>query len=550
MPDRSRRICHGRLKQLEVVALGRVRGIRIATSCVVLAIHMGCVQHEFDLRRQPTAGASQTAGAGTAGGGAAGDAAGGRTAGRESAGGESASGESAGGATAGTGQGGSSQQSHGGMTNQGEAGNVGAGISTGGAFPGGTTAGGVAAAAGSTTVAVVVQDGGSVGSGGTLDAGGTSGTAGGFGVAPGFGGRIASMGGAYTVGGIAGSGPENEPRGISGSSGTGGAIGTDVPSAGTSSSAPPSCKRLTTRCGTESCCTTIPMAGGTYKMGRSTVPGESDYYLASGTDSDDEVPEHDATVGPFALDKYEVTVGRFREFVEDYDTWHTNNSHPKAGQGENPNVDSSNRSLTGWDSRWTTSELPSTANVLRESLNASIALQTWSDLPNAGNEAYPINFVTWYLAFAFCIWDDARLPTEAEWEYAASGGSENRLFPWLGAYDPLPASYQGGGESRPVAVGSNPLGAGRFGHQDLAGSIGEWVFDWYSADYYGSASSVPIPNCYNCVNTAVASSRGKRGGSYLQEASYLRAASRTRFMPSDTQEGTGFRCARSSQPAN
>jgi formylglycine-generating enzyme len=297
----------------------------------------------------------------------------------------------------------------------------------------------------------------------------------------------------------------------------------------------PSCTGGANDCndnGTEvSCCDSRLVPGGTFPMGRCGAAGAgcSDAYDGYSV----ELPEHNATVASFYLDTYEVTVDRFRKFVEQYD------GTPLAdGAGKHPLIDNS-----GWQSGWN-SNLPTTKANLIGNLKCSSSYQTWTD-SSESNEQYPINCVNWYEAFAFCIWDGGRLPTEAEWEYAAAGGDENRLHPWgYEAPDGAPqrANFHYTAYSPYVKVGSYPAGAGRWGQHDLAGSMIEWVLDWYDSGWYSGSGNT----CNNCANLNSASDRVIRGGAWNHDGDYMRAVSRYVLnAPTDRYDVIGFRCARS-----
>jgi formylglycine-generating enzyme required for sulfatase activity len=124
--------------------------------------------------------------------------------------------------------------------------------------------------------------------------------------------------------------------------------------------------------------------------------------------------------------------------------------------------------------------------------------------------------MTWEEAFTFCIWDGGRLPTEAEWNYAAAGGSEQRPYPWSlsTADESLDATYANYASGSILPVGSkSPKGDGRWGHADLAGGVGELMRDWYN-----SYTALPAP-CINCANLdrpMTSQERVNRGGDYRQ----------------------------------
>jgi formylglycine-generating enzyme required for sulfatase activity len=266
-------------------------------------------------------------------------------------------------------------------------------------------------------------------------------------------------------------------------------------------------------------------------MGRSVNGNDADPLGGS-----DELPEHTTAVAAFHLDRFEVTVGRFREFVEQYD-----GTPPAADAGAHPLISGS-----GWQSSWNTS-LPSSQAELIATLENNIDA-TWTNAV-AANENAPINCVSWYEAFAFCIWDDGRLPTEAEWEMAAAGGTDNRLYPW-GQTTPSQvsghANWSLDGNSPLIAVGSRPLGQARWGQDDLAGGLFEWTLDWHSSSWYSGAGG----SCNNCANLTRSGARIKRGGNWVDNgfgAEWLRAALRGTpgGAPSNHGGGTGLRCARS-----
>jgi formylglycine-generating enzyme required for sulfatase activity len=164
----------------------------------------------------------------------------------------------------------------------------------------------------------------------------------------------------------------------------------------------------------------------------------------------------------------------------------------------------------------------------------SFTRPTYFDDPAFAN--YPVTSVRWDQAAAFCQWNEGkRLPTEAEWEYAATGG-DGRTFPWGDTFDlqRLPA-----GEPDTVAVGSYRNGASPFGMLDMAGNAVEWVSDFYDATYYARAE----PN--NPPGPAEGNEHVTRGGAFGNlDASFYTTTRRYHLALNATDVDVGFRCAK------
>lgn len=152
--------------------------------------------------------------------------------------------------------------------------------------------------------------------------------------------------------------------------------------------------------------------------------------------------------------------------------------------------------------------------------------------PSWSNEQMPIVFVSWEDADAYCRWAGGRLPSEAEWEYAARGGRTEARY---GNLDEIAwYSQNSGGQTHQVAQ-KRPNG---FGLSDVLGNVWEWVNDWYGDNYYtGSPERDP-------QGPGSGNSRVLRGGSWVDFPGYARVSDRDWFGPDDRVEFNGFRCWR------
>lgn len=161
---------------------------------------------------------------------------------------------------------------------------------------------------------------------------------------------------------------------------------------------------------------------------------------------------------------------------------------------------------------------------------------------------HPVVHVSWNDAAAYCAWAKLRLPTEAEWEYAARGGLVQRLYPWGDEFEEdgrarcntwqgrFPSEPAPGWQPGSVPVASYP--ANGYGLYDMAGNVWEWCTDWFDPNYHRNTST------QDPLQGRMTGRRSQRGGSFLCHASYCnryRVAARGSNTPGSSASNCGFR---------
>ena len=235
--------------------------------------------------------------------------------------------------------------------------------------------------------------------------------------------------------------------------------------------------------------------GGTFEMGN---------HFGEGVD--DNFPLHTVKVDSFFMDKYEVTVGQFRQFIQEtgYD----------------------------WDRFW------------------------WKMSIFSPTDNHPIVYVDWHAATAYAKWEGKRLPTESEWEYAARGGLKGKRYPWGNNITKNDANFHKYWKDDDEYENNNrlttdwkdkwkystaPVGSfepNGYGLYDMAGNVAEWCHDWYQHDYY-KVSPMDNPKGPETGNTKVS-----RGGHWYSWHEGLRVYNRGDNPPDVRwfQDVQGFRC--------
>ncbi len=243
----------------------------------------------------------------------------------------------------------------------------------------------------------------------------------------------------------------------------------------------------------------VMIRGGEFQMGSDSEEAAKD-----------EKPVHTVFVDSFFMDTHEVTVGEYKQFVEE--TGHREPEWVKVTQ-------------------------------------------------YAPTDQHPIVFVSWHDAMAFATWAGKRLPTEAEWEKAARGGMIAKTYPW-GNLAPngkqcnfadknLPHYWWSDkkaddGYAFAAPVGSYPKNS--YGLFDMAGNVWEWCLDEYDADFYAVSQTGNPFSGANAIQEIienfeiVQSNRVLRGGSWIVTSANVRSSTRFMLMPESTNYSVGFRC--------
>jgi serine/threonine-protein kinase len=224
----------------------------------------------------------------------------------------------------------------------------------------------------------------------------------------------------------------------------------------------------------------VLVPGGSFTMGATTGDAKAD-----------EGPTHVVTLDSFYIDRTEVTNAQFAAFAaaSDYKT---------------------DAERTG-------------------------SATTWRIFNTLDRQQFPVTQVTWNDATRYCGYNGQRLPTEAEWEYAARGDTQ-RVYPWGDVFSDQSANTLELGLGQPVTVATHSSPS-PFGVYDMSGNVQEWVRDWYAADYYARSSSSDPTGPASGVQKVI------RGGSFKTRGQFATTTAREQASIDSRGDDIGFRCA-------
>jgi formylglycine-generating enzyme len=260
--------------------------------------------------------------------------------------------------------------------------------------------------------------------------------------------------------------------------------------------------------------TLAPCHGGAFRMGTpsSRLDQIQQMYAIPYRDLfTPEAPQHEVDLAPFAIEIHPVTNAQFLTFLISQPEWRPDRIADQLHNGDY---------LKHWD-----------------------GMRYPAHLAN-----HPVVYICWYAAVAYAQWARRRLPTEAEWEYAARAGQQDAEFPWGAApADPSRANYAASGVGMTTPVGAYPPNP--YGLYDLAGNVWEYCLDEWQEGYYGASPRAnPIAGDSWLAHgdpTQLTTRRVIRGGSWGGAPVNLRVSYRDSHPPTGAGPHVGFRCARS-----
>ncbi|SDH35570.1 formylglycine-generating enzyme family protein [Mucilaginibacter sp. P25] len=297
---------------------------------------------------------------------------------------------------------------------------------------------------------------------------------------------------------------------------------------------------------------------GTFRMGADNQQAEPDEY-----------PKHDVTVDGFWIDKTEVTNAEFARFIKA--TGYVTTAERK------PDWDELKKQMPpGTEKPADSLQVPASLVFVpaEHPVNLNEYAQWWAWKTGAnwkhphgpgsdikGKENYPVVQVSWYDAVAYSKWAGKRLPTEAEWERAARGGLEDKIYPWgnekINEGQPKANTWEGSfpykNTQRDRYYYLAPVSSFKpngYGLYDMAGNVWEWCADLYNNNYYKTLGTSSVKNPKGASKSydpdePYAIKRAVRGGSFLCNDSYCsgyRVSRRMKTTEDSGMEHLGFRC--------
>lgn len=317
----------------------------------------------------------------------------------------------------------------------------------------------------------------------------------------------------------------------------------------------------------------IRFSGDTSTTGMVLVPGGT--FLMGGDNEQadkDEYPKHKVSVDSFYMDQHEVTNAQFQKFVDA--TGYVTTAEQK------PDWEQLKKQLPPNTPKPDESQLVAASLVFtppNHQVDLNNYSQWWSWVPGAdwkhpegpksninGKENYPVVHISWDDAIAYCKWAGKRLPTEAEWEYAARGGVQNKIYPWgdeniaigkskANSWDGAFPHANNGKDGYEGLAPIKQFAPNGYGLYDMGGNVWEWCSDWYRNDYYESVNtSSGIKNPQGPADSydpdePYTPKKVARGGSFLCNDSYCSGYRVARRMKSSKDSGLsnmGFRCVK------